>query len=123
MKPLGGPMKAGLLGATGAVTVAPGVKAGCPASRPPPGNEPLGHQTMLLQAHDPVAADDHVVHNLNSQQARRLHQLSGQCGVLRAGRRIPLGWLWQMMMWGMAATTAGRNTSAGRTIAEFTLPW
>ena len=46
---------------------------------------------MLLQAHDPVAADDHVVHNLNTQQVRRLHQLSGQRGVVRTGRRIAAG--------------------------------
>ena len=33
------------------------------------------------------------------------------------------GWLWATMTLGTASMTAGRNTSAVRTIAELTFPW
>ena len=33
------------------------------------------------------------------------------------------GWLWTMMTWGTASTTAGRSTSAGLTMAEYAFPW
>ena len=70
---------------------APGRETQCPTDLRPRESAPLGHQTILLQAYGPVTTDDDVVHDLDAQQLRRRHQLSGQRGVVRARRRITAG--------------------------------
>ena len=85
---------------------------------------PSGHEAPFLEADEPLPADDHVVQQFDVQQLARLDQLAGEGRVLGArGRVAGLGWLWLTMMLGTASMTAGRKTSAFRTMAEDTLPW
>ena len=86
---------------------------------------PSGHEAPFLEADEPLAADDDVVEQLNAQELAQ----PGPCSLVMAASSglgvgiAGLGWLWLMMMLGTASMTAGRKTSAVRTMAEDTLPW
>ena len=84
---------------------------------------PSGHEAPFLEADEPLAADDHVVQQLDVQQLARLTSSRVRAASSGLGVGSWLGWLWLTMMLGTASMTAGRKTSAFRTMAEETLPW
>jgi hypothetical protein len=62
----------------------------------------------LFEADEAVVADDEVIDQFDVELLAGLHELLGDGDVFRQGRRVAVGWLWQIIMSGLSELTAGR---------------